>query len=535
MAGENRMPTASENGLLPGGSLACLLIDRLAQPDLDCCVVYTGPLPMNDKPSLLSEFKISEDWWAVWCGALILAIAFAAVWFGKPADFAQQLTNPDTKVEVSSPLKPWLAKPGKWTQSPLETFYKVSRDQDTGETTVTNNLPGIVGVLLVIGLLFAVAQEVRGHCAAAFLKAFPFVFLLATLSYVLAAHSVIKALNLEYALWALLIGLFISNTVGTPKFLQPAVLTEFYIKTGLVLLGAGVLMSRLLALGIPGIFVAWVVTPVVLISTYIFGQKILKIPSKSLTMVIAADMSVCGVSAAIATAGACRAKKEELSLAVGLSLSFTVIMMIAMPAVIKATGMDIILGAAWMGGTIDATGAVAAAGAALGETGKDVAVTVKLIQNILIGVTAFGVAVYWTTIVDRDASDNRPRLVTIWHGFPKFVLGFAAASIVFSLIHGSTDGGPILVDAMIKGSTKTLRGWFFCLAFVSIGLQTNFRELLPYLKGGRPLVLYLCGQTLNLCLTLFMAWLMYFVVFEDRLTELRDPESAATEQVETAP
>lgn len=484
--------------------------------------------PVEETSRQRSELLTSEDWWAVWCGCLLLVLAFAAVWLWKPADLSEQVAAAaasDTDFKFSSPLKPWLAKPGKWTDSPLDAFYSVDGDK------VSNTIPGILGVLVTIGVLFAIALHFRGHSAAAFLKAFPFVFVLATLSYVLAAQSVIKAWNLEYALWALVTGLVISNTIGTPAFLKPAVQTEFYIKTGLVLLGAGVLMSRLLALGVPGIFVAWVVTPIVLITTYVFGQKVLKIPSKSLNMVIAADMSVCGVSAAIATAGACRAKKEELSLAIGLSLSFTVIMMFVMPIVITAVGMDPILGGAWMGGTIDSTGAVAAAGAALGENspGAHVAITVKMIQNILIGVTAFGVAVYWASAVGRDDAESGPKLAAIWRGFPKFVLGFAAASIVFSLIHSSVENGPLLVDAMIKGSTKTLRGWFFCLAFVSIGLQTDFRELLPYLKGGRPLVLYVCGQTLNLCLTLTMAWLMYFVVFKDQLQELRgpDPEPAA--------
>lgn len=489
------------------------------------------PSPADEPNHGRSALLTSEDWWAVWCGGALLICAFAAVWLWKPADLSEQLAAAEqsgSDFKYSSPLKPWLAKPGKWTDSPLTAFYSADGDK------VTNTIPGILGVFVTIGILFAVALGIRGHSVSAFLKAFPVVFLLATLSYVLAAQSVIKAWNLEYALWALLTGLIISNTIGTPSFLKPAVLTEFYIKTGLVLLGAGVLMSRLLALGVPGIFVAWVVTPIVLITTYVFGQKVLKIPSKSLNMVIAADMSVCGVSAAIATAGACRAKKEELSLAIGLSLSFTVIMMFVMPIVINAVGMDPILGGAWMGGTIDATGAVAAAGAALGPNspGEHVAVTVKMIQNILIGVTAFGVAVYWASSVERDSTDSSPKLIAIWHGFPKFVLGFAAASIVFSLIHSSVENGPVLVDAMIKGSTKTLRGWFFCLAFVSIGLQTNFRELLPYLRGGRPLLLYLCGQTLNLCLTLTMAWLMYFVVFEDQLADLRGPDPAAAADVQ---
>ena len=291
--------------------------------------------------------------------------------------------------------------------------------------------------------------------------------------------------------------------------------TEFYIKTGLVLLGAEILMSRLMALGVPGIFVAWIVTPVVLVTTYIFGQKILKMPSRSLNMVISADMSVCGVSAAIATAAACKAKKEELSLAIGLSLSFTVVMMIVMPAVIKAVGMSEILGGAWLGGTIDSTGAVAAAGAVLGDKALEVAATVKMIQNILIGVTAFCVAVYWVTRVERDPSGARPGLSEIWYRFPKFVIGFILASVVFSILHATLVRGPEIVDAMISGSTKTLRGWFFCLAFVSIGLETNFRQLMPYLRGGKPLLLYVFGQSLNLTLTLLMAWLMFEVIFRD--------------------
>jgi uncharacterized membrane protein YadS len=238
-------------------------------------------------------------------------------------------------------------------------------------------------------------------------------------------------------------------------------------------------------------------------------------------MVISADMSVCGVSAAIATAAACKAKKEELTLAIGMSLLFTVVMMIAMPWVIKATGMSNVLGGAWMGGTIDATGAVAAAGAILGEDALQVAATVKMIQNILIGVIAFCVAVYWVLRVEQNAGGPKPSMMEIWRRFPKFILGFVAASIVFSLLYSGRIYGDAIVDATIKGSTKTLRGWFFCLAFVSIGLETNFRELAQYFKGGKPLVLYVCGQTLNLCLTLLMAWLMFEVIFPNAAEALR--------------
>ncbi|WP_148075256.1 YeiH family protein [Bythopirellula goksoeyrii] len=471
--------------------------------------------PPSTHPSLFTELRTSEDWWAVWCGAILLALSFVAVWWSN-AQLLSELPLSGDPVELSSPLEAWLAKPSSWRSNPLNAFSQ----SDSSRTLPISTIPGIVGAFAVIGVLFALAIRLRGNSARDFWKAFPLVFLLATLAYVMAGQSVIKAYNLEYALWALAVGLIISNTVGTPALLMPAILTEFYIKTGLVLLGAEVLMSRLLALGLPGIFVAWVVTPIVLISTYIFGQKVLKIESRSLNIVISADMSVCGVSAAIATAAACKAKKEELSLAIGMSLTFTVIMMVVMPAIIKAVGMDEILGGAWLGGTIDSTGAVAAAGAALGDRALEVAATVKMIQNILIGVVAFAVAIYWVTCVEKDPEGHRLGAMEIWYRFPKFVIGFVLASAVFSLLYVGLNHGPELVDATIQGSTKTLRGWLFCLAFVSIGLETNFRELTPYLRGGKPLVLYLCGQTLNLCLTLFMAWLMFRVIFADHINQM---------------
>jgi uncharacterized membrane protein YadS len=240
-------------------------------------------------------------------------------------------------------------------------------------------------------------------------------------------------------------------------------------------------------------------------------------PSKTLNIVISADMSVCGTSAAIATAAACRAKKEELTLSIGLSLVFTAIMMIAMPAFIKAVGIPEVLGGAWMGGTIDATGAVAAAGAFLGEKALYVAATIKMIQNVLIGVTAFGVAVYWCTKVECEAGKS-VGWMEIWHRFPKFVLGFLSASILFSAIDGSLGGdmGYTMIDnGVVRGFTREFREWFFALSFAAIGLATNFRELAHYFKGGKPLVLYVCGQSFNLALTLGMAYIMFYLVFPE--------------------
>jgi uncharacterized membrane protein YadS len=447
------------------------------------------------EPSRWRELWTKEDWWAVWLGALVLLVSLAAVLASAAPAGGQKMT---------SPLQPWLGKPGEWSSNPVDAFYQPGR---------RNAAAGLVGVFLSSLVLFGAGTRVMGEQFRRFLPAFAGVFILAVGAYALAEQQVVKHYNLEYALWALVVGLLISNTLGTPRFLRPAVRTEFYIKTGLVLLGAEVLFHQLLSLGLPGIFVAWVVTPVVFVGTYWFGQYVLGITSRSLNLVLSADLSVCGVSAAIATAAACRAKKEELSLAIGISLTFTVLMMVVQPAVIRAVGMSPVLGGAWIGGTIDSSGAVAAAGAMLGDQALRVATTVKMIQNILIGVIAFCVAVYWVSVVERDAGGPRPSWMEIWYRFPKFVLGFVAASLIFSLISAAGTHGEAVVNSVIDGGTKVLRGWFFCFAFVSIGLETNFRELAKHLQGGQPLVLYIVGQSLNLCLTLAMAWLMFEKVF----------------------
>jgi uncharacterized membrane protein YadS len=173
-----------------------------------------------------------------------------------------------------------------------------------------------------------------------------------------------------------------------------------------------------------------------------------------------------------------------------------------------------------MGGTIDSTGAVVAAGAFLGPDAETVAAVVKMIQNILIGAVGFAVALFWITSVEKDEDAPRPGLREIWIRFPKFIVGFVAASLVFSFILSPLfgymfegEGIKLVEKGVIKAVTNPLRGWFFCLAFVSIGLESNFKELAKQVEGGKPLVLYIVGQSFNLILTLAMAWLAFSILF----------------------
>lgn len=484
------------------------------------------PLP----PTQWSDLWKLEDWWAIWLGGALLALGCFLALQNRPADFADRYAQlasqtDSTKREaerkalgdtLSKPFKRWEAKLKSWQSNPRETL--VGTDSKTGAPY--NFVPPITMIFLTLLVAFGFAAWVMGERYIYFAPAFAVVFLLSVVAQILASQEVIKNYGLEYPLWGLLIGLCVTHTIGTPRFLFPAVRTEFYIKTGLVLLGAEVLLNQLLELGLPGICISWIVTPIVLIGTYWFGQRILKIESRTLNMVVAADMSVCGVSAAIATAAACRAKKEELSLAIGISLTFTVVMMVLMPEFIRAVGLDPVVGAAWIGGTIDATGAVAAAGKTLGESALKMATTVKMIQNILIGVIAFGVSVYWVTFVERDRTAPRVSPWEIWYRLPKFILGFLAASLAFSWLHSSVLGGDLLAENVTRGFTRYLREWMFCLAFVSIGLETNFIELMKSLKGGKAVTLYVVGQTFSLILSLAMCWLMLKIVFPDVIQKL---------------
>jgi uncharacterized integral membrane protein (TIGR00698 family) len=411
----------------------------------------------------------AEDWWTVW---LATTLIFAAI---------LKLIN---KIPV----------PGKWTANPLAALTGASAWQ----------------LLLLgcgLGFITFIAVAIMEQNAKKYVTGFPFLFGLSFLAFLLGNQVTFNRYQLDNVIWALVIGLVISNTVGRPKWLAETTRTELFIKTGLVLLGAEILFNRIMVLGTYGLGVAWLVTPVVFLFMFFLGTKILKINSKALVATISAATSVCGVSAAIAAGSATRARKEEISYAISLSLIFTVLMMIGLPYLINLAGLDQVVGGALIGGTVDSTGAVVVSGSILGEKAMEVAAIIKMIQNVLIGVIAFFLSLFWVTRVERTAYDSKPSLLEIWNRFPKFILGFVLASAIFSFILipalGTLEVGEILKV------TKGLRGWFFCLAFISIGLETNFARLLEQGKGGKPVYLYITGQLFNIGLTLLAALIFF--------------------------
>lgn len=438
-------------------------------------------IPIGGKVSALK----SEDWWSVWIGVLILILA------------ATGLVSHAPKI-------------GTWTTNPLDAYTT----KDGGNIFVS-----LLFLWGGLSLVFMSCVRALGGRVWTFLLGFTVIMLLAEASFLLEGQVAIKAKDLPYALWALLFGLLISNTVGVPGWLLEGVKSELYIKTGLVLLGAEILFGNLVKLGPPGLFVGWTVVPICVVFMYWFGVKVLGMSNRPFVMVIAASTSVCGVSAAIAAAAASKATKEDLTLGVGMTMIFTVLMMIVMPGIVQATGMDLRVGAAWLGGTIDATGAVVAAAAFLGDEARDIAAVVKMIQNILIGVIAFAIALFWVTSVERDSSGHGPSLLEVWVRLPKFILGFVAASLVFSFVLVPIFGSPEAVEKqIIKPMTANVRGWLFCMAFVAIGLESNFKALAGQMIGGKPIYLYLIGQTFNLALSLLAAWLAFGGILFERVS-----------------
>ena len=428
----------------------------------------------------IKDLLHKEDWLTMWSAFIIIALS---------------------AVSILTGLFTFKSKTfGSWGDA----------DHSIASALSADRLMGIGFTFVVLLILFAVSMKLMKKDVKKFIPAFAVFFLITCVVRFISAQVTLNQ-YLEYAFWALLIGLFISNVIGVPDWLKPALNTEFYIKVGLVLMGATVMFSNIQKFGLYGLGIAWLVTPTVIIFMWIFGTKILKMTNKPMVITIACATSVCGTSAAIATAAACKAKKTDLTFAVGMSLIFTVAMMVGMPFFCEWAinnnflGMTQLIGGSWIGGTVDSTGAVVLAGEALGEIAGQAAALVKMIQNILIGFIAFAVAVFFATKVDKT-ENKTVGVEEIWNRLPKFILGFLLASIVFSFVIEPVYGAEICAD--IQGCFKQFQTWCFALAFTSIGLETNFKEMAGQMAGGKPMILYVVGQTFNLVLTYFVCWLL---------------------------
>ena len=362
-----------------------------------------------------------------------------------------------------------------------------------------SNVVSAVTVAGLFGVLSSAAVFLMRGSPPRFAMGFPLVFAVAWLAQIIAGNTTVSAWGFEYVVFAFAIGLVISNTAGVPAWLMEAARTEFYIKTGLVILGASILFSDLAKAGVLGIAQALLVVTAVWFVCFWLAKR-LDVDDEYATM-LASAVSICGVSAAIATCGAIQGDRKKLSYVTSLVVVVAAPMMVFMPQIIRAFGIPDVVGGAWLGGTLDTSASVVAAGEMLSVPARNAGIVVKLSQNVLIGVAAFLLTIWWT-MRGRGRSADRPGVGIIWERFPKFVLGFIVASLLFSF----------LLDPALVGDTKAslagLRTWWFALAFASIGLETRFADL-ANAGIGRPALAFLGGQAFNVIWTLLLAYLFF--------------------------
>lgn len=327
------------------------------------------------------------------------------------------------------------------------------------------------------------------------------VFLITVIAQLATGNAFISSLGLEIVLFSLLIGLFISNVLGVPAWIKPVLQSEFYIKTGLVLLGCGIIFGNIIQMGALGLMQSVIVVFAVWYAAYFICKKLGL--DDELRMMLSSAVSICGVSAAIATSGAIEGDSKKLSYVISLVLVTAIPMMLFMPYIAQWMDLPVAVAGAWLGGTIDTTGAVVAAGTLLGDEGVQYATVVKFSQNVLLGIAAFAISVYWTyTGKGKDAGVEKPTLKTIWERFPKFVLGFVLASLLFSFV--------LSEDAVsrAKGSVKGLQTAWFGLAFTCIGLETRFADIFK-MGQGKPALAFLTAQLFNILFTLIIAYIIF--------------------------
>jgi uncharacterized integral membrane protein (TIGR00698 family) len=286
--------------------------------------------------------------------------------------------------------------------------------------------------------------------------------------------------NIEYVLWAIIIGLVIANTVGVPKIFRAGVATyEFWLKLGIVLLGVRFLLGDVLKLGAVSL-VAVALELAISIALMTWLGRAFKLKPKLISL-LAIGSSICGVSAIIAAKGAIEAEDEDASFAIAAILALGAIGLFAFPIIGHALGLSDQAYGLWAGLAIDNTAEATAAGALWSDAAAKVAVLAKTTRNAMIGFVVLGYALYWARQGEAGAIGDKGSF--LWTKFPKFVLGFLLVSLLATLG---------VFDKQQMTDIANLSRWAFLLTFAGVGLQTDFRKMRR--QGLRPFVVGAVGE-----------------------------------------
>ncbi|HCT93608.1 MAG: sulfate transporter [Bacteroidetes bacterium GWE2_39_28] len=408
------------------------------------------------KSNFLTQLK-NEDWIATFMGAILVLLVIFVPSLGK------------VKYQFPEGYPLWFAK------VPFE-FTK----------------------FIVVFGLSAIGLKILGVKMKWFPVSFIVIYGLSFLAQYISTIGFIKSTGFEAVFFSVAIGLIIRNFFGLPKWLEPAVRSEFFIKAGLVILGTSILFGEIMKAGSYGMIQAVIVVLAVWYFSFWLSKKMGV--DKEMGVLLSSAVSICGVSAAIATSGAIKGDSKKLSFVVSLVLVVAVPMMYIMPYLANLLGLSQEVAGAWLGGTIDTTGAVVAAGKFLGDVAESQSVIIKSSQNVLLGVAAFAISIYWS--FKGTNKEIKPTPSILWERFPKFVLGFILASMVFSFLME-----PATVKSL-SGASKAMRETLFSVAFIAIGLETDFRKVFGK-ENSKYTWTFLIAQLFNVIFTLIVAFLLF--------------------------
>lgn len=399
--------------------------------------------------------------------------------------------------------------------------------------TIPTLIPGIPKGLTALkdyqaaGILFCIVAAsfvfgwiLLGRSLKGWLPSLIVVFAISMLAQLTASIPIVKEYGFEAVFFSVIYGLIIRNFLHIPEWMKPAIQGEFFIKIGVVCLGATILIGDVLKLGAVGLMQAIFVVGIVWFCAYLIARRF-KVDRRS-AMVMSSGLTICGVSACIAASRVAKADDKKLSYIVSLVLIIVVPMIYLMPwlanKIVPLLFSDpqtiAEVSGAWIGGTIDTTSGVVASSSMLGDAANQQAVIIKAVQNILIGVVAFFIALYLSIKGDGETSikDEKPTPKIIWEKFPKFIIGFVVASLVFSLLKEGdlltlNEKGKLIETSL----AKTFSTLFFGIAFTCIGLDTRLKDIIN--KENRNIMwAFITAQGINIVVTLLIACLMFGII-----------------------
>jgi uncharacterized membrane protein YadS len=425
------------------------------------------------------ELYLKEDWWAVWLGFALMVLTILLFQAGSSNIVKALAINPGGLRWTS-----FGQLANHFAQNALLYFYQF--------------------VFWLV--LFGTTAVIMGAKLKEFVPAFLFLYVASIIMFAIAGWANAAQFNLEGPLVALILGLLIANVFRLPSWMDSAFRVEYYIKTGIVLLGATFPITLVLTAGPVAIVQATIISLITCLVIYFCGTRIFGL-DKRLAAVMGVGGAVCGVSASMAIAASVNAKKDHLYTSVTLVVMWALVMILVLPFLSRAMGLSAGVAGAWIGTSEFADAAGFAAATTYGKMvgAEDVAIKsftlMKVIgRDLWIGIWSIVFAAIATFVWEKGESGRAPDAREVWWRFPKFVIGFFAASMLMSAFTGtfSTADFNSTVRPNVLAPLGSLRTWTFIFCFLSIGLTTRFRDL--HVVGWKAFWTFTIGVAVNVIL-----------------------------------